>query len=141
MMSYELYDVQTDTVSLCGKSGGGKGAQAQNSLTWLRKAPPQRDTRIKCLQSIPHTQRIRGHVSTCLGRVVQQGVLLWGAQPHAGRLHACATLPTPPQAPAAAAAVGHTQVFLHPEPPPLLTVRAVADVVTFEPTPGDVICE
>jgi hypothetical protein len=71
-------------------------------------------------------------------------VLLWGVQQQAGQLAAYPTIPTSPQAPAAAAAAGGggvTQVFLHPEPPPLLTVQAVADVVTFEPTPGDVICE
>lgn len=50
-----------------------------------------------------------------------------------------------PQQCAAAAAGGGTvspqQTFLHPEPPPMLTVEAVADVVTFEPTPGDIVCE
>lgn len=51
---------------------------------------------------------------------------------------------TPQQCAAAAAGDGTVspqQTFLHPEPPPMLTVEAVADVVTFEPTPGDIVCE
>jgi hypothetical protein len=37
--------------------------------------------------------------------------------------------------------VSPQQTFLHPEPPPMLTVEALADVTTFEPTPGDIVCE
>lgn len=40
-----------------------------------------------------------------------------------------------------AAAGAGGRLFLHPKPPPLLTIRGTADVVTFAPTPGDIICE